>query len=83
MSHTVNVWLVEANLVYKDVPAYADGELLAGKPIAVWHTSPVAHASRDEDFDVNDNPDGGLALTMWSSFTLKPRNLFASTPLYK
>ena len=39
---------------------------------------------RGEDFGPDGkSSDTGSALTTWSSFVLRPRNLFDSTPLYR
>ena len=61
----------------------------------VWYSQPALHVPRTEDFggpngDMNGNPNSkklatwgsGVALTTWIEFTLRPRDLFDSTPLY-
>jgi len=68
---------------YHQLPEIAMGRPLKGQPATVWHSVPVLHVPRDEDF----GPGGvdrarGVALTAWIEFTLRPRNLFDSTPLY-
>jgi hypothetical protein len=70
---------------YTQVPSYVGRppRELEGKAITVWHSSPLLHVPRAEDF----GPDGrtnatGVALTAWASFILKPRNLFDRTPFY-
>jgi hypothetical protein len=69
---------------FTQVAGYAAGRRPIDKrPVTVWHNSPLLHSIRAEDF----GPDGttnwqGVALTSWSGFTLRPRNLFDSTPLY-
>ncbi|MBM3993437.1 MAG: hypothetical protein FJ303_04705 [Planctomycetes bacterium] len=56
---------------------------LKNQPVTVWYSAPGIHVPRGEDF----GPDGanqwqGVALTTWIDFTLRPRDLFDSTPLY-
>jgi Cu2+-containing amine oxidase len=69
---------------YHEVPTLAGGaRKLAGERTIVWYSAPGLHTPRDEDF----GPGGfdatkGVALTTWIEFTLRPRNLFDSTPLY-
>lgn len=70
---------------YIDVPQYAkDKRPLDGHPTTVWHCAPVLHFPRGEDFgpDGGKNSYTGLAITFWTGFYLKPRDLFDSTPLY-
>jgi hypothetical protein len=82
-------WVTRAdpgNTSYLDVPRYAaERRSLEGFPTTVWHCAPVLHFPRGEDFDVNDgkNSFGGLAITFWTGFYLKPRDLFDGTPLYQ
>jgi len=71
---------------YVEVPKYASQHRpLAGNPITVWHCTPVLHFARGEDFGPEDGKNNytGLALTFWTGFYLKPRDLFDSTPLYR
>lgn len=71
---------------YVDVPEYASQRRpLAGHPTTIWHCAPTLHSARGEDFGSEDgrNSYGGLALTFWTGFYLKPRDLFDSTPLYQ
>lgn len=71
---------------YVDVPRYASQKrTLAGQPTTIWHCAPVLHAARGEDFGPEDGKSSynGVALTFWTGFYLKPRDLFDSTPLYK
>ncbi len=73
-----------AHTTLADVAEYASGrQPVDGKPVTVWHNSPVLHAIRAEDFGEDGVSNStGLALTSWSGFSLRPRNLFDSTPLY-
>jgi hypothetical protein len=74
-----------SHTTYSEVANYASGQRpIDQKAVTVWHNAPVLHTARSEDF----GPDGrsnyeGVALTGWASFTLRPRNLFDSTPLYR
>jgi hypothetical protein len=70
---------------YVDVPKYASQKRpLEGHPTTVWHSAPALHVTRGEDYgDENGNNNfTGLALTGWAEFSIKPRELFDSTPLY-
>jgi Cu2+-containing amine oxidase len=69
---------------YHKVPAVAsNGRPLAGAPATVWYSAPALHVPRGEDFGKNGgNASAGVALTTWIEFTLRPRDLFDSTPLY-
>jgi hypothetical protein len=71
---------------YIDVPHYASQRRpLTGHPTTVWHCTPALHSPRGEDFGSENgrNSFSGLALTTWTGFILKPRELFDSTPLYQ
>jgi hypothetical protein len=71
---------------YIDVPRYAsERRSLTGQPTTVWHCTPALHFPRGEDFGAADGKGsyGGLAVTFWTGFFLKPRDLFDSTPLYQ
>ncbi len=68
-----------------DVPRYArEKRSLTGQPTTIWLSTPALHSARTEDFDIADgtNSYGGVAITTWAGFTLKPRDLFDGTPLY-
>ena len=70
---------------YLDVPHYAKGRRpLTGMPTTIWLCTPAIHVARTEDFgtDTGTNSYGGVAITTWAGFTLKPRDLFDGTPLY-
>jgi hypothetical protein len=57
---------------------------LAGQRSTVWHSVPALHVPRDEDFGAGGlDAENGVALTEWVGFTLRPRNLFDGTPLYR
>jgi hypothetical protein len=79
------VTLTEPNqTTFTQVATYAAARRPIDKhAVTVWHNAPLLHSVRAEDL----GPDGvtnwtGVALTSWTGFTLRPRNLFDSTPLY-
>lgn len=68
-----------------DVPRYAkEKRPLTGQPTTIWLSTPAIHVARTEDFDTANgtNSYGGVAITTWAGFFLKPRDLFDGTPLY-
>ena len=70
---------------YIDVPQYASQHRsLAGHPTTIWTCTPAIHVPRTEDFGTADGTTSymGVAITTWTGFTLKPRDLFDGTPLY-
>jgi Cu2+-containing amine oxidase len=74
------------NTAYVDVPQYASKRRpLAGHPTTVWTCTPAIHVPRTEDFGPNDGKMSytGVAITTWTGFMLKPRDLFDGTPLYQ
>lgn len=74
-----------SHTTYNQVSTYAARQRPVDQtPITVWHNAPVLHTARGEDFgpDGRSNSDG-VALTAWAEFTLRPRNLFDSTPLFR
>lgn len=52
--------------------------------VVLWHQSSVLHTPRAEDGipQVANGEVSGQALATWSIFQLRPRNLFAGTPIY-
>jgi hypothetical protein len=71
---------------YIDVPRYArEKRPLTGYPTTIWLATPTLHFPRTEDFDVNNgtNSYGGVAITSWGGFELRPRDLFDGTPLFR
>jgi len=79
-------WVTRRNpqeLKPRELPTYNNNESLKNVPVTIWHMAGVMHVARDEDFGpVGTHPDQGLAIISWVGFDLKPRNFFASTPLY-
>jgi hypothetical protein len=71
---------------YVDVPRYANERRpLTNHPTTLWLCTPALHFPRTEDFDPQDGRSnyGGLAITNWTGFFIKPRDLFDGTPLYQ
>jgi hypothetical protein len=69
---------------YRELPTYvARPRSIDSRAAVIWCQSALIHRPRDEDFgQAGYHPGKGLALTAWTGFELKPRNLFAKTPLY-
>jgi Cu2+-containing amine oxidase len=62
----------------------ARSQPLKGKATTIWYSVPGLHVPRDEDFgNGGQNAARGAAMTEWVSFTLRPRDLFDSTPGYR
>jgi len=80
-----DLWLTRHNsteLRPRDLHRYENGETLNGA-VTLWHSAPVLHVARDEDFGIEGTRAGaGVAIAAWAGCDLKPRNFFASTPLY-
>jgi Cu2+-containing amine oxidase len=71
---------------YIDVPQYASQHRpLTDYPTTLWTCTPTLHFPRGEDFGSEDGKNSymGVAITFWTGFFLKPRDLFDSTPLYQ
>ena len=58
---------------------------LTGQATTIWLSAPALHVARTEDFGPENgtNNYNGVAITTWAGFSLKPRDLFDGTPLYK
>jgi Cu2+-containing amine oxidase len=69
-------------LLGNDLPTYVNGEGIANADFVVWYTGGVHHQYRDEDGDFVNGHWVGSAIVMWTSFMMKPMNLFSTTPLY-
>ncbi len=71
---------------YINVPRYAkEKRPLTGQPTTIWLCTPALHVARTEDFGTESgtNSYGGVAITTWAGFELRPRDLFDGTPLYR
>jgi hypothetical protein len=74
------------NTDFVNVPKYAkEKRPLTGQPTTIWLSTAALHVSRSEDFSEADgtSPYGGVATLVWAGFSLKPRDIFDGTPLYK
>jgi hypothetical protein len=57
---------------------------LENQNVVLWHSSAALHAPRAEDGILNGNSvANGQATVFWTTFELRPRNVFPKTPLYK
>jgi primary-amine oxidase len=63
--------LLAAHLV-----SYLNNESVDGQDVVLWYTGSACHLDNMRDEDTNTVP------VKWVGFTLKPKNLFARTPLY-
>jgi primary-amine oxidase len=87
-------WVTRANpkqLNYRDVKKYCNGESIEDTDIVVWYSAPAFHEPRTEDgitvkgknkVGVEELAINGCTHVNWSSFTLRPSNIFDRTPLY-
>jgi primary-amine oxidase len=70
-------------LSYTQLPTYvAQKRPIMNTDVVLWYMSSMHHEPRNEDGEYVSNQWKGVALTMWSGFDLRPRNLFDRTPLY-
>jgi hypothetical protein len=52
--------------------------------VILWHSSAGLHVPRSEDGILNGNSSkNGQATIYWTTFELRPRNLFLTTPIYR
>lgn len=52
--------------------------------VVLWHSSSALHTPRGEDGIVGGNSvNNGQAIVYWTTFELRPRNLFTKTPIYR
>jgi hypothetical protein len=53
------------------------------KNVVLWHSSAALHTPRSEDGIIGgNNRNNGQAMIYWTTFELRPRNLFLRTPIY-
>ena len=56
---------------------------LEKKNVVLWHSSSALHVPRSEDGIIGGNSrNNGQATIYWTTFELRPRNLFLRTPFY-
>jgi hypothetical protein len=54
------------------------------KNVVLWHSSSALHTPRSEDGILKGNSTAnGQAMVFWTTFELRPRNLFLKTPIYR
>jgi hypothetical protein len=52
--------------------------------VVLWHSSSGLHVPRAEDGIIGgSSPKNGQAMIYWTTFELRPRNLFLKTPIYR
>ena len=52
--------------------------------VVLWHSSSGLHVPRSEDGIIGGNSTAnGQAMIYWTTFELRPRNLFLKTPIYR
>jgi Copper amine oxidase, enzyme domain len=57
---------------------------LEQKNVVLWHASSALHTPRSEDGIIGGNSrENGQAMVFWTTFELRPRNIFLKTPLYR
>ena len=78
-------WVTRANpqeLQYKKLPKYCNDEDIVDTDIVLWYSAPVYHEPRSEDGMIINGRMTGCTHVGWSSFTLRPSNIFDKTPLF-
>jgi primary-amine oxidase len=63
-------------LLAAKLPSYMNSEAVGRQDVVLWYTGSAHHEEGMRDEDSNTVP------VKWVGFTLKPKNLFAGTPLY-
>ena len=64
------------------MPNYCNNEKIEDTDIVVWYSAPAHHEPRSEDGIMVDGHLQGCTHVGWSSFTLRPSNIFDRTPLF-
>jgi Cu2+-containing amine oxidase len=78
-------WVTKADptkLQYRKLPEYIKGDNIEDTDIVVWYSAPLYHEPRSEDGVVLNNQMTGCTHVGWSSFMLRPSNIFDRTPLF-
>jgi primary-amine oxidase len=73
-------WVTRYNateLLAANLPSYTNGEAVDGQDVVLWYLAACHHEENMRDEDLITVP------VKWVGFTLKPKNLFAGTPLYQ
>jgi primary-amine oxidase len=79
-------WVTRAKadeLNYTKLPQYvADKESIKDADVVLWYSSPMHHEPRSEDGEIVDGQIEGCTHVAWSTFYLRPSNIFDRTPFY-
>jgi primary-amine oxidase len=78
-------WVTKADpkkMNFRDVKKYCNGDSIEDTDIVIWYSAPAFHEPRTEDGIAVDGKITGCTHVNWSSFTLRPSNIFDGTPLY-
>jgi primary-amine oxidase len=78
-------WVTKANpkeLNYQSLPKYCNNENIEDTNIVVWYSAPMHHEPRSEDGMIINDTLVGCTHVGWSTFTLRPSNIFDRTPLF-
>lgn len=83
-------WITRADSAIKqyvylgDYFAKGQARQLDGSPLVLWHMSSALHVPRSEDGVLKGSSiENGQALATWTVVELRPRHLFAATPIYR
>jgi len=70
-------------LNFREIKNYCkNGDSIEDTDLVVWYASPAFHEPRTEDGITQKGNVIGCTHVNWSTFTLRPANIFDRTPLY-
>jgi primary-amine oxidase len=79
-------WVTPADpkeMAYTQLPTYVkQGRPVVDADVVLWYNAPAHHEPRSEDGEMVNGSFTGATHVMWSSFELRPANLFDRTPFY-
>jgi primary-amine oxidase len=79
-------WVTRANpkqLNFREVKNYCKDEpSIEDTDIVLWYSNPAFHEPRTEDGLTTEGKINGCTHVAWSTFTLRPSNIFDGTPLF-
>ena len=78
-------WVTRANpneMKYRDLPKYCNEEPIEDTDVVIWYGVPMFHEPRSEDGGFINGRFVGCTHVGWSSFMLRPSNIYDRTPLY-
>jgi primary-amine oxidase len=78
-------WVTKARpgeIAYRQLPKFCKGDDIEDTDIVLWYSAPVYHEPRTEDGVLINGKLEGCTHVGWSSFTLRPSNIFDRTPLF-